>query len=440
MSFFNETRLRFFAFLTGAFCVFQPSTGLAQDFRVFWKDGLRMETVDESVKLKVGGRVDVDAAWANANQTYKANAGTTDTAELRRARLGFEGELYERVEFSFDVEFAGDPAVDTDTDSGPPVVDESDTFGRTIEIKDAYLDFMVLPADMAIKVGHYKEPFSLEEQTSNKYITFMERSLGNAFSPERNLGVMVHGDSLLEGKATFALGVFRDMDDNLNLEDPNGDGMVDDKSYALTTRLTFAPLLENKGEKLVHLGISYTSRNTPDNEVKYDSRPEAHLFDKMVSTDTIGDARSESRLSAEGAANFGPASIQGEYMFAYVDSNSTGDPLFNGFYVQASYFLTGEFRPYKGGKYARVHPTKNAFDDGGFGAWEVALRFSRLDLTDDLVTAGGEEKNLTAAINWYIHSNVRVMVNYVVADSERAGSDSFPGTLHVAQTRLHFDI
>ncbi|MEW6776909.1 MAG: porin [Bdellovibrionota bacterium] len=435
MNLSNVACLRFFIFLASAFLVFQPSTGFAQDFRVFWKDGLRMETVDESVKLKVGGRVDVDAAWANANQTYKAKAGTTDTAELRRARLGFEGELYERVEFAFDVDFAGDPAVDTDTTAGT-----DDTFGRTIEIKDAYLDFHVLPGDMSIQVGHYKEPFSLEELTSNKYITFMERGLPNAFSPERNLGVMVHGDSLMEGKATFALGIFRDVDDNLSLEDPNGDGMVSDRAYALTTRLTFAPLLEDKGEKLVHLGVSYTYRNTPDNEVKYDSRPEAHLFDKMVSTDDISDARSESRLSAEGAANFGPVSVQGEYMFAYVDSNSTGDPLFNGFYVQASYFLTGEFRPYKEGKYARVHPTKNAFDDGGFGAWEVALRFSRLDLTDDGVTAGGEEKNLTAAINWYIHSNVRVMVNYVVADAERAGSDSFPGTLHVAQTRLHFDI
>ena len=53
--------------------------------------------------------------------------------------------------------------------------------------------------------------------------------------------------------------------------------------------------------------------------------------------------------------------------------------------------------------------------DGGFGAWELALRYSYLNLNDELAD-GGILSDITAGTNWYVNPNTRVMLNYVHAD------------------------
>ncbi len=95
----------------------------------------------------------------------------------------------------------------------------------------------------------------------------------------------------------------------------------------------------------------------------------------------------------------------------------------NGVYVQASYFLTGESRNYKTsvGSFGRVTPN-NSFDpaSGHWGAFEVAGRYSWLDLQDE-GNNGGEEQNVTLGLNWYLYSNLRLTANYVYADVKDTG-------------------
>jgi len=122
----------------------------------------------------------------------------------------------------------------------------------------------------------------------------------------------------------------------------------------------------------------------------------------------------------------GPFSLQGEYIHSAVDSEQAGDPDFSGFYAYASYFLTGEHRPYKNtaGKFSRVKPKKN-FGAGGPGAWELAARYSHLDLNDEDIE-GGELDDITVGLNWYLNPNTRIMWNYVHTDLDGVGdADAF---------------
>ncbi|MGH8525179.1 MAG: OprO/OprP family phosphate-selective porin, partial [Gammaproteobacteria bacterium] len=142
------------------------------------------------------------------------------------------------------------------------------------------------------------------------------------------------------------------------------------------------------------------------------------------------------RAGAEAALVWGPFSLQGEYIWTHLDRDSgLSDPAFDGYYVYGSWFLTGESRPYDNekGRFTGVLP-KSIVGKGGYGAWEVALRYSDVDLNDEDIE-GGEEDNLTVGLNWYPTRNIRFMANYIHANSERQRVEDDP---HVFQIRTQF--
>jgi phosphate-selective porin OprO/OprP len=123
---------------------------------------------------------------------------------------------------------------------------------------------------------------------------------------------------------------------------------------------------------------------------------------------------------------YGPFSVQAEYMAAmYARDPGRSDPTFDGGYINTSYFLTGENRGYnrKEGRFDRVKPYENFFrvrdEDGqvatGKGAWELAYRYSWIDLNEDGI-AGGRASDHTFGLNWYLTPYSRMMLNYVHSD------------------------
>lgn len=393
----------------------------ANDFRVYWKDGLNLDTTDENTKLKIGVQVHNDWFWYDQDRSLQRQVDLEDGVEFRRGRLYISGKIYNNINFKTEYDFADGDA----------------------SFKDVYLEMTGIPAIQNVRVGHFKEPFSMEELTSDNDIPMMERSLPNIFAPSRNSGVMVHGAFLGEAKKerlTAAAGVFRTTDDFGN--DSNDGG------YSASFRVTGLPWYANEGRRLLHLGAGYTHRN-PDDLIRIRQRPEAHDAERFVDTGEF-EVEDVDSFALEAAMLYGPLTLQGEYFFNDVNTQYLGERDLDGYYLQAMYMLTGESRPYKNaaGVFDRIRPKHNfklGGDDAGWGAWEVALRFSNIDLNDGHTSfvdraiersseiRGGEENNITLGLNWYLNPNVRVMWNYTHADLD---SPIYEGDLEIFQTRF----
>ena len=344
--------------------------------KVRTKGGIEISDSDGDFSFELGGRIMVDSVWYKDD---KNNLG--DGTELRRARLETKGVFFN----------------DWDYELGFDIADGD------VDVKDAYIRYSGFNT-LKIRVGQFKEPFSLEEQTSSKYITFMERALPNEFAPGRAIGI----DARTKGRQwTAAAGIFGEEFDN----DVSNEG---NESWALTGRLTFSPWHEEA--QVLHLGTAFSHRLVNDEgEVKFNTRPESHITDvKYLDTDDIGSVSSVTKAGFETAVVIGPWSLQGEYMYSGLNRDGNNQDLdFAGWYLYGSWFLTGESRKYKfkKGSFGNVKPHKK------YGAWEIALRYSTLDLNDGLIT-GGESNNWTLGLNWYINSQLRVMANYSFVNND----------------------
>jgi len=388
------------------------------DFRVYWKEGLRFDTQDGRFKLKIGGRIQNDWVWYDQPKVLEyiwdpiAQAGafvdTEDGTEFRRARLFISGTIYDDISFKMQYDFAGGDA----------------------ELKDAFVQLENVPYVGNVRVGRFKEPFSMEELTSSKYTTFMERALPNAFAPGRNSGIMLH-DTLFKERMTWAVGIFKNVDDF-------GTG-TDDGQSSLTARVTGLPYYVDEGRKLIHLGAAYSVRNI-DDTIRFRARPEAHLAPRFIDTGNVLTG-TYNLLGLEAAAVWGPFSIQGEYIRADdIESVLSGSRKYDGYYMEASYFLTGENRSYDTGtgEWGKIKPRRNfVFRKGekrSWGAWQLAVRYSDIDLDSGYsFPGGGTEDNRSIGLNWYLNPNTKLMFNYINTDIDHP---LYSGDLDIFQTRF----
>lgn len=340
--------------------------------------GLELSSYDGQFSFELAGRLMIDMAAYQQENVILGN-GT----ELRRARFEVEGLMYSNWGYEFGVDFSG-----TDAD-----------------IKDAYIEYLG-EFDSSSKFGQFKEPFSLEELTSSKYITFMERALPNEFAPGRNIGI---GISHLGENWSTAYGLFGEAFDTDTTDQV-------DEGWGVTGRFSYAPWHDDR--KALHLGVSLSQRSPDDeNEVSFDSRPESHITDiKYLDTGNIAEVDHVTLYGLEAALVLGPVSFQAEMINTQVARNTGLDDLdFAGWYFYGSWFLTGESRIYKRkkGSFGRIKPISDS------GAWELALRVSSMDL-NDLDISGGEADQITLGINWYANPHIRYMLNFIKVDNDLA--------------------
>jgi phosphate-selective porin OprO/OprP len=261
---------------------------------------------------------------------------------------------------------------------------------------------------MNLRAGQIKEPFSLDEIISAAWIDFVERSMiSTAFAPKEDVGVGLYGQCW-DGRIEYAMGAFNGQPRNVAENN-------DDKDVA--GRLVIAPWVTSDYALLkgLYLGVCAT-HGEQDENLAGDSYRTASTLPFFTYAEGIRNDGKFDRLGADIEWLIGPASLRAEWMKVdqeYVHGVETrADMNADGWYVSGTYLLTGEDKP----------RDRNINDlnlkNGTLGAWEVEARYEEFNADSDLLerslaTGTDQARALTAGLNWYPNSNVRVMANAV---------------------------
>ncbi len=358
---------------------------------------------------RLTGFFQADAVWFDQDLANKLAVGNgvvddgdvQNGADFRRARLAAVGDAWDNVSYMLEMDFA---------------------FPGRPSFMDVWLDINDVVGTSNLRIGQFRQPFGMDALTGVKELTFLERALPFSAFPFRQIGAMFYGNNEDE-TVTWAVSTFRFPTDFY------GGNVGDSGGYAMATRLTALLCHDVKANRLFHIGGSYSFLDPANNLIQYRNQPEVFVGETggaalvpigvpsnvppFVDTGPIP-TNNVNLFGAELAFATGSFYAQSEAIYSSVDQNGGPALTFPAAYAHAGYFLTGEKRPYNGksGVFGRVKPTRSVGKDGGIGAWEIAGRWSYVDLNDENIQ-GRRLNNLTAGLNWYLNPYTKFQFNYI---------------------------
>ncbi|WP_157215053.1 porin [Flavisphingomonas formosensis] len=357
-----------------------------------------LSDVGGNFTFKPRGMLELDYAGYNSRAGgYQFNNGT----QIRRGRFGFEGTAFRTFAYRVEAEYVN----------------------NAVNLLDAYIQYNGFKK-LSITVGQQKAPYGLEANTSDAFNTFLERGMANvafgAVGAERRVGATLaySTDHLYATVGIFGAG-----------EAVNRNATTPGETYGFNGRVVWEPI--NDTNRLVHVGVSgYKVTDFAANSLTIGDRPNSRVDGGLITSVSITGTnpangvqtgvKNATFVGGEAAFVYGPFSVQGEYDHLTLNRFEAGNPNntnlhFNGFYVFGSFFLTGESRSFRGGVVDRLKPFRDFNPQkGNWGAFEVALRYDKLNLTDhDLSPLTREATSWTTALNWYLNGNVKFMFNWV---------------------------
>jgi phosphate-selective porin OprO/OprP len=395
-------------------------------------------TPDGQFKFALRGLFQFDAAYYLQDDDRAAGPGAAGSgndlssgANFRRARIGFEGTVFRDWNYALTYE-AGGSGVEA---SG---------------LQQAYLEYagwkpFGLTAPVRFRAGAFAVENTLEGATSNTDQIFLERPavadlVRSTFGGDgRNaFGIYANGDrlnlSLIATGGTIA---------NADVT-PAAAGTVNDEGTGYVARV--AALALRGPESSLHIGANYSAisqlgdSNTGANQIRLRERPEL----RVDASDANGSATrlvDTAAFTAESARAYG-VEVAGQFRNFFLASEwlnieaerpgALRDPSFSGYYVQGAWTITGERRTWNAvnGGYGGIRPS-NVFSpsEDHWGAWEIAARYSVLDLNDNEGSAGsttptggfrgGEQTISTLGLNWYPNQTVRFLLDFQNVEVER---------------------
>ncbi len=362
------------------------------------------ETRAEGFSFEQRGRIQIDVQsrnWAIRDED------DTD-AYIRRLFLGGQGRIAGLWRYKAD--FLLTPGIDH------------------VGVDDAFLEYRA--DNWSIFIGEHNITSPLEERTSSLDTPFIERSSvisAFGFSRRAGLGFIIAGE---DWSAAVAL-----QGGSMNAAEGEGDV---DEGRALSGRFTIAPI--NTEGVVLHLGLNARHRYQNDAPQRVRARPLNGRDSRWIDAGSLSANRLERDTSLGGEFGLvrGPFALTGEYI-TLTGETSAGDSLrFSGFYIDASWALTGEARGYDAGEgvFESAEPSA-PLRQGGWGAWVLSARYDFVDLSDGADPERGEQRAYALGLDWIPVEHVRVKFNVAHSEMDRAiGPDD---KAEIATLRLQFD-
>lgn len=363
------------------------------------KDGFFLQSTDGAYKLKIGGYVQNDGRFFIDNEDDKTKSQFT----VRRARLDIRGTLAQYFEFRLLPDFAG---------------------GKMV-LQDAYVDAKYIP-EAFVRVGKLKQPVGLERLQSATSLLFIERALPTQLVPNRDLGVFLMGD-IARSVFSYQLGIADGVPDGKSND--NDTDLNSDKDFV--GRVFGQPLLNSSVEALRGLGFGISGTygrqqsnvSSPDMPT-YKTSGQATFFQYRSDSPATGAGTTVAdgahyRYSPQAYYYFGPFGFLTEYVAStqrVLRGPDSKEITNTAWQIRASYVLTGENDSFKGlVPAADFNPFR-----GTWGAWQVAARYSHLNVDNDAFSDGFADpaKSATSAdewaigLNWYLNPNVLWALNF----------------------------
>jgi phosphate-selective porin OprO/OprP len=384
-----------------------------------WNDGFFMQSADRSFQLRITGQIQADfRGFLNDVDTsttpnpYVAGSpvtGSPDTFLIRRARLGIEATMLDYYEFRLLPDFAG------------TTVSKS--------ITDAYLNVHYWD-EFQFEIGKFKQPFSYEQLIQDRYVPTMERSMLDQLVPQRDEGAMIHGQKLFGNRFDYAVAVSNgDVNDSAidanNHKDFNG-------------RIDIRPFNYPEGWDILRgLQIGISGGVGVENEaLSTTSSPPTittpatvtwFAFNSGVLANGIRDRISPELVYFYHSFGFAAQYYRQQQIFQLSKTSPLVDVPMDGYYVMATYLLTGEQRTDYSEQIDPLRPFDPCAPVVSPGAWELVLRIDRFEVGEQAFSAGlasntgttnrssPEAAEITTGFNWYLNKWVRAQFNWEYA-------------------------
>jgi phosphate-selective porin OprO/OprP len=357
------------------------------------------------------------------------SSGLTSGVNARRARIGALGKFMEDWNYTLIFDLGGS------SDAYPPT-----TGALASGIENAFITYNGF-RPFAIDLGYMAVPWTLDEATSTNDLMFLERASSQVVATAFGGGDFrsAFGVRWTDNRAWAGAYV---------TGPTSGSTHTSSNSEQLAGLLRFTYQVLQTDDYALHLGVNgadlFVPRSSTTNAhtLTLTDRPELRVDPTaFLSTGPIN-ANGGYVLGAEAAAAYGNFFAQGEYFRYWVDQFSTAGSTtptpkldFDGGYAQASYTLGGRRKyipdraAYSGVIPDRPLATSLSGFSGGWGALELAARYSYVNLNDKVISGvpqsttggvfGGKQNVYTVGANWYVNNNIRFMLNYLHAKVDK---------------------
>jgi phosphate-selective porin OprO/OprP len=382
-----------------------------------------------SLAIKTIAQYDTAYYMQKASSRRLAAANGPDLSSgsnFRRVQLGVQGTLFGDWSYNFNYDFAG--AGGTETPG---------------HIQSVYVEYDGLKP-FAFRIGAFPPSAGLEDQTGSPDTIFLERN-----SPSDVARNIAGGDG------RDAAAIFYVTDRFYGALSYTGNKVQDsgffDEQQAVMGRLAALAWSDDDAKLVLSVNGTHVFR-VGDTAVGPNSARPITLSDppeitvdntgtKLVSTGSL-DASSVSEWGVEAGAEWQNLYAQAGYFGYAIDQRLPNAPTFDfdGWYAQATWVLTGESRVYKSSSVSFSNPVPRipfSFSGGGWGAWELAARYSDMNLNDNPGTVGvalpviggfaqglrgGDQRAETIALNWYPNALLKFGFNYQHINVGRIGT------------------